>query len=189
MARKNASRSSETEPTTKPEDVKPEVKTIDLDAIERLAAEVDSINQQEEQGKKKRKPRTSTAASSPGATPETPAEPVFTPDPEFQFMVTHCTAGAIEQIKTRLDWTDPGLMWKEKVGYTVFKLINRIQPMGDSWLTDLATLGGYFALWSASNVLFEERPSPNPNPVRNDGDGKDVQNERTLGKGAEGFTL
>lgn len=172
----------------------PEPETIDLGAIEKLAAEVDMLNKLEETpGKKKRKSKSSPkqlGEDGPGQPEtETAAEPLIEPDPEFQFMISHVTSGAIEGIKKKLNWSDPGLQWKEKVGLTVFRLSQRIKPMGDSWLTDVATLVGYVGLWSASNVLFDERASPNPNPVRDNGERKDVQNERTLGPGGESHTL
>ncbi len=176
---------------TNPEPVKPIVDSIDMAAIEKLAAEIDVINAQEETGPKKRKKKaTATGTDSPKDLGEGPEpEPMFTPDPEFQFMISHITSGAIEIAKRKLDWTDPGVQWKEKVGLTVFKLSQRITPMGDSWMTDVATLLGYVGLWSASNVLFTERATPGPDIVGDNGKREDVQNERTLGKGAEGYTL
>lgn len=138
---------------------------IDLAAIEKLAAETDMLAQREEAAKAKKKTR---KATNPGAAPGVdttgeevqPAPVVLVYDPEFELMITHCVMGGVEKVKVTLKWDDPGLQWKEKVGACVSRLVQRIAPVQPGPMADLITLGGYVAIWSASNVLFRDGTSP-----------------------------
>ena len=151
---------------------------INLDEIFSLAREVDAQAQAEPEeppAKRKRKRAANENYGKVAAEPE--PVPVLPTDPEFEEMIHWGVGQAVETAKIKLDWSEPGPHWRQKVTVMIARLWVRLQPMSDSWVTDLITLGGYTALWVAPNVSNGVRKNPAPN--RNDGNRQDLQDART----------
>jgi hypothetical protein len=122
--------------------------------------------------RKRGRPRKTAGASSSKPKKEGEASGPPPLDPEFIEMLKNVfVEGGVEQAKTLFKWTDPGEQWKEKVGFCVAKLANRIKPMQDSWITDVVTIAGYVGLWGTSNVLLARA---NKSADGDNGERKDV---------------
>jgi hypothetical protein len=146
---------------------------IDVDEVLRLAKEADELAQQEPEPPKARRKK---AASGPGeavAVIET-----IEPDPEFVEMCKWGVGSVTELASVKLDWSDPGIHWKEKVSTLIARIIQRIQPMQPSLTTDLLMIGGYTALWAIPNVsatIAAKRATANKNALGNNGKRENVQ--------------
>src|SRR4029077_2141836 len=146
---------------------------INLEEILSLAREVDAEAQAEPEEKPKRGRKKKDAKAPPA---ELAPEPVLlVADPEFEAMLNWGVGSAVDFAKLKLDWTEPGIHWRLKVSVMLSRLIQRIQPMSESWVTDLITIGGYTALWVVPNVSAGGRTSPASD--RDNGNRKDLQNE------------
>jgi hypothetical protein len=155
---------------------------IDVNEILRLAREVDA-NAQEEPEEKENKKR--GARKKKGTEPRAvlPDEPVLIiTDPEFEAMIQWGVSTGVDVCIEKLDWSEPGKHWREKVSVMLSRLIQRVQPMANSWVTDLITLGGYTALWVVPNVSTGGRTSPAPH--RDNGNRQDMEIKRTPQPGA-----
>ena len=148
---------------------------VNVDDILALAREVDAQAQAEPEEPKKKTRKKAQAETAQADV--LPAEPLFPPDPEFMEMLQWGVGQAVEVAKLKLDWSEPGIHWRSKVTVMVARLWVRLQPMSESWVTDLITLGGYSALWIVPNVTSRVRKSPASD--RNDGNGQNIQDART----------
>ena len=154
---------------------------IDVDEVLRLAREADERAKLEpevpKRGRRKTQPVNGQEVS------ETPA-PVIETDPEFVEMCKWGVGSVVEIAQRRLDWSDPGIHWKEKVSTIVARIVQRLQPMEPSLLTDCLIVSGYTALWVLPNVastLEAKRRAKDTAAVRNDGKRQDVETPGTLG--------
>lgn len=154
---------------------------IDLDEVLKLAREADEQAKAEPEPAKKK--RVKAEPTNGQAAPEVV---VIEPDPEFVSMCQWGVGAGVDFMKLRLDWSDPGIHWKEKVAFIAARIVQRIQPMQPSLTTDLITIGGYAALWALPNVTAQraiKRTAKNQNLVGNDGERKDAQAPGTPGAG------
>ena len=144
---------------------------IDLDDVLRMAREADERAKSEEPEPKKKGTR-----RPPKDGPEPPPQPeVIEPDPEFVSMCQWGVGAGVDFMSLRLDWSDPGIHWKEKVSFLCARIIQRIQPMEPSLTTDLITVGGYTLLWALPNVTAQraiKRTRKDTHTLGNDGERK-----------------
>ncbi len=150
---------------------------IDIDEVLRLAREADEQAQAEPEPPK-RKPRKHAVNG------ENVREvQVIETDPEFVEMCKWGVGSVVDIAHAKLDWSDPGIHWKDKVSTIVARIIQRLQPMEPSLLTDCIILGGYTALWAIPNVsatIEAKRTAKNPPTLRNDWKREDTQAPGTL---------
>jgi hypothetical protein len=148
---------------------------IDVDEVLRLAKEADDLAKLEPEPPKARRKKAEPGPSEAVAHIET-----IEPDPEFVEMCKWGVGSLTELASVKLDWSDPGIHWKEKVSTLVARIIQRIQPMQPSLTTDLLMIGGYTALWAIPNVsatIAAKRATAHKNALGNNGKREDVQNE------------
>jgi hypothetical protein len=152
---------------------------IDVDEVLRLAKEADEAAKDEPEPPKRRaKKEQPEAASVPFVQVQ--------PDPEFVEMCKWGVGSVVGIAERRLDWSDPGIHWKEKVSTIIARIVTRIQPMEPSLLTDCIILGGYTALWAIPNVeatIQAKRAAKNSHALGNHGERKNLQDEGTTQPG------
>ena len=144
---------SRPQPTNRPsQERKPPLKSvkrsseIDVDEVLRLAREAD------EAAKAEPEPPKAKRRKEPGPAPVAVA--VIEPDPEFIAMCQWGVGSLTELASVKLDWSDPGIHWKEKVSTLVARIIQRIQPMEPSLTTDLLMIGGYTAMGNTKCLSY-----------------------------------
>lgn len=132
---------------------------IDLDAIEAMAEEVDRLPPAEEKskrGRKKSAPLKLKGADLEGDLDEDsqePEEPEIEYDPEFEIMLSGLVGDAVDACRTGLDWSDPGIHWKTKVGGCIARIIQKRLPVSQR-IPDELILLGYLAIWIVPNAGF-----------------------------------
>jgi len=156
----------------------PDLGVMNLDEITRLARDADLAAQAEPAS-----PRKKRAKKDSQGDPETPA-PVapIAYDPEFETMIVFAVGGGVDALKEKLDWTEPGMHWREKVGQCFSRLVQRIQPMTPGPMADVVTLLGYIAVWSVPNVAIGN--ATGTDSVGNHGVGENVEDAGVVGSGA-----
>jgi len=154
-------------------DVKPSSE-IDVDEVLKLAREADEAAKAEPEAPRRGRRKEKGATNGTATENETIRPVVVEPDPEFIAMCQWGVGSVVDIAKQKMDWSDPGIHWKERMSVVIARLINRFQPMEPSWVTDLTIIGGYTALWVIPNVSAE-RAAKNQIALRNDGKRENVQ--------------
>lgn len=132
---------------------------IDIDEIIRLASDVDDATKDEPEPKRTRKVRVSSGKDDSQSETAAPVV-VIQPDPEFVEMVQWGVETGVDFARMKLDWSEPGKQWREKVSVIIARLVQRISPVQPGPMADLITLSGYCALWIIPNIAVAAAPVP-----------------------------
>jgi hypothetical protein len=95
-------------------------------------------------------------------------------DPEFELMISGLVADAVDKCRDSMEWSDPGVHWKKKVGGCIARIVQKRIPASRK-IPDELVLLGYLALWIVPNAGVS-RGSKDTFTVGNDGFGENVQN-------------
>lgn len=131
---------------------------IDLDAIDRLAAELDAEAETPIPTKRKRATAKKRVTE---PTPAADAPTVETPpamDEDFKAMIVHGVGQGIDVMRDSMELMEPGDTLRNNVGKCVAKLLERIKPMQAGPVTDITMIVGYLGVWALAGRTWTKKP-------------------------------
>ena len=152
---------------------------IDLDAIEAMAEEVDRTASVPIQGKPKRGKKkvplnfkgTDEGDGLDEDIQDEEDEPEIEYDPEFEIMLSGLVSDAVDACRASLDWSDPGMHWRQKVGGCIARIIQKRLPVSQR-IPDELVLLGYLLIWIVPNAAISRNGNgtgADKDSPRNDG--------------------